>query len=550
MGKLLAKNIFLVVIVVLAFVFRIYKITENPPSLNWDEVSIGYNAYSIYKTGRDEWGQFLPLHFKAYGEYKLPAQVYFSIPGIVLFGLSPLGVRVTPVIYGTLTVALIYFLSKELFKSRTVGLVSSFLLAISPWHIHLTRASFESSFSVFWVVLGVWLMLKAFKNSKWIILSALSFVVGIYTYNSARVFIPLFLLVVFLIYRKDYLRDRKRFLLSVVVFFMLLIPLIPFSLSGEVANRYKLVSILDDPGLVPRIEEARNLSTLPQGIVPFVHNRVTYTSFYFLRNYFSHFNPDFLFVNGAPHKQHHVQGVGQMYLIQAPFVLLGVYFLFKNKQKYRWLVIAWVLLAFVPVSITRDSIPHALRTIIAVAPYQILTAYGFIVGVSLSRKSAIKKVIVGLTALTLGLNFMVYLNKYYNEYSVAYSRDWQYGYREVVSYIKDHYEQYDKVVFTRHYGEPHMFTLFFLEWDPKKYQTDSNLNRFETFDWVRVLTFDKFYFPDLGDEGTKYEDIVKQNPEKKLLFIGKPGDFPNDLARLMKVDFLNGKGAFEIVEHN
>ena len=81
----------LVLVVLLGFVLRFYKVVLDPPSLNWDEVSIGYNAYSILKTGRDEWGKFMPVHFKAYGEYKLPVQIYSSIPGIAIFGLNEFG---------------------------------------------------------------------------------------------------------------------------------------------------------------------------------------------------------------------------------------------------------------------------------------------------------------------------------------------------------------------------------------------------------------------------------------------------------------------------
>src|SRR3990167_11100592 len=102
----------LTLIMILAFFLRFNKVTEIPPSLNWDEVSIGYNAYSILKTGKDEWNQFLPLHFKSYGEYKLPTQIYFSIPGVAIFGLNELGVRITPIVYGTLTVLLLFFLAK------------------------------------------------------------------------------------------------------------------------------------------------------------------------------------------------------------------------------------------------------------------------------------------------------------------------------------------------------------------------------------------------------------------------------------------------------
>ena len=542
-------NWLLFAIVVFAFVLRFYSITTAPPSLNWDEVSIGYNAYSIMKTGRDEWGQLLPLHFKAYGEYKLPVQIYASIPGIAVFGLNELGVRITPVVYGTLTVLLMYFLARELTKSSKIGLVSAFLLAVSPWHLHLTRASFESSFSVFWVMLGILFVYKGLEKRKYLIFSVIPFALGVYTYNAARVFIPLFVFVFFVIYRKDLLKFKKQLAISVLLFAFFMLPLVPFTLTGEVANRYKLVSIVDDPGLIPRIDEARNLSTLPPPIKELVHNRVTYLSFSFISNYLAHFTPSFLFIDGAPHKQHHVPGTGQMYLIQAPFVFLGLYYLFRGKKKYRWLIVSWILLAFIPVAITNDSIPHALRTLIAAPPYVILTAIGFILLIEQTSAVNLKRFFAVTSFLALLIGFGRYQYNFYTKYPFLYSRDWQYGYKQVVNYIGEHYAEYDKIVFTRHYGEPHMFTLFFLDWDPGEFQSDPNLNRFETFDWIRVLNFDKFYFPDLGDSGTMYKDIVERFPNEKMLFIGKPGDFPPDAKILYEVNFLNGSSAFEITEN-
>src|SRR3989344_4794424 len=108
----------LFLIVILSFFLRFYMVAEIPPALNWDEMSIGYNAYSILKSGKDEWGVSFPIHFKSYGEYKLPVQVYASIPGIYFLGLNELGVRITPVIYGTLTVLVIFFLGRILFESE------------------------------------------------------------------------------------------------------------------------------------------------------------------------------------------------------------------------------------------------------------------------------------------------------------------------------------------------------------------------------------------------------------------------------------------------
>lgn len=542
----------LLTIVLIAFLLRFYQVTKIPPSLNWDEVSIGFNAYSILKTGKDEWGQFLPVHFKAYGEYKLPVQVYASIPSIAIFGLNELGVRITPVIYGTLTVLIIFFLGRALFQSNLVGLGSAFLLAISPWHIQLTRASFESSLATFWVVLGMWLLVKGFNDRKFIVWAMIPFALSVFTYNSTRIFSPLFLVVITFIYRKEFLRFRKFMIGAILVFAILLLPLAPFLFSGERSARYKLVSITDDPGLIPRINENRGHSNLPQPLSRLVHNKVTYVAFYFTRNYLAHFAPQFLFISGAPHKQHHVQNMGELYYFQAPFLLIGLLGLFFLKHHFRWMFLSWLLVAFIPVSITGDSIPHALRTLIAAPFYQLVSAFGFLVFWKWIRVWSIQIKFAGISLLIFIVILSVnsYLNNYYNVYPLVYSRDWQYGYKQVVDYIGKHRDEYDLIVFSRHYGEPHMFTLFYLNYDPAKYQNDPHLIRFETYDWVRVLRFDKFYFPDLGDKGTQFADIIKQNPDKKILFIGKPGDFPEDKQKLLTVDFLNGQRAFELVEEN
>lgn len=541
-------KLFLIFIIGLSFFLRIYKVTSVPPSLNWDEVSIAYNAYSILKTGRDEWGRFLPLHFKSYGEYKLPAQIYASIPAVAVFGLNEFGVRITPVIYGILTVLLLYFLVQEAFRKKVVALISAFLLAVSPWHIQLTRASFESSFALFWIVMAVWFFLKGLKKPKWLIFSVLPFAVSIYTYNSARVFTPIFLFTLAVLFRKYFWEKRKCFLVSGILFAVLIAPLVPFVLSGEASARYKLVSITDEKGLIPRINERRGASTLP-GILPrLIHNKATYLSFYFTRNYLTHFTPDFLFIKGAGHRQHHVQGVGELYWFQLPFLFIGLGYLIKKKDGNLKILLPWLLLALVPVAMTNDSIPNALRTLIAAPVYQIFTALGIYYLYILIKNKKVFYILMGISLIIFVINFSIYLKNLFVYYPVRYSRDWQYGNKQVVEYIKENQDKYDLITFTRHYGEPHMFTLFYLKYDPAKFQNSPNLDRFETFDWVRVLRFDKCYFPDLGDKGTQYQDVVNANPEKKILFIGKPGDFPSYLPRLLTVNFLNGDIAFEVVE--
>jgi 4-amino-4-deoxy-L-arabinose transferase-like glycosyltransferase len=544
----------LVAIIVLAFFLRAYKIDQVPPSLNWDEVSIGYNSYSILKTGKDEWGKLMPLHFRAFGEYKLPMQIYLSVPGIWMFGLNEVGVRITPIIYGTITVLLTFFLSKEIFKNRNAALVSAFLLAISPWHIQLTRASLESSLAMGLVVAGLLFFLKGLSKDKYLYLSAVFFGLSIYTYNAERVFSPLFLLYLFFIFRtKIFSKKRlKKTIIAGLVFSFFVLRLAPTFFNNEAQSRYKLVSLLDDSGFVLRINEARGELDLPKPIPRLVHNKLTHFGWQFGSNFVAHFSADFLFVNGASHHQHHVQGIGQLYYIEAPLLLAGLYFLFKKtKGQTKKMFVGWIFLAAIPVSITFDSIPHGLRNLLVLPSYQLLSGFGFICLVDFlnRKKSWLKYGFIGLCSAVLVIQFFHYLRLYFVDYPVKYSQDWQYGYKQVMEYVSQNQDQYDRVIITRHFGEPHIFTLFWLKYSPEKYQNSENLVRFQSHDWVWVTQFDKYIFPDLGDPGTAVDDFKSQYQGKgKTLIVGRAGDFSSTDPVLLKISFLNGDDAFVISE--
>jgi len=544
----------LIAIVLLAFFLRAYKTGKVPPALNWDEVSIGYNSYSILKTGRDEWGKLLPLHFRAFGEYKLPGQIYLSIPGIWIFGLNEVGVRITPAIYGTITVLLTFFLSKEIFKKDKTALVSALLLAISPWHIQLTRASLESSLGMGLVVSGLLFFLKGLEKNKYLYLSAVFFGLSIYTYNAERVFSPLFLLYLFFIFRTK-LFSKKRFKKTIIaglIFSLFVLRLAPTFFNNEAQSRYKLVSLLDDPGFVLRINEARGELDLPEPLPRLVHNKATRFVWQFGSNFVAHFSPNYLFIAGAGHHQHHVQGIGELYYIEAPLLLAGLYFLFKKStNQTKKMFIGWIILAAIPVSITFDSIPHALRNLVVLPSYQLLSGFGFVCLADLlgKKKAWLKYGFISLSAIVLIIQFSHYLKLYFIDYPVKYSQDWQYGYKQVMEYVSQNQDKYDRVIITRHFGEPHIFTLFWLKYPPKKYQNSDNLVRFQSYDWVWVTQFDKYLFPDLGDPGTAVDDFRSQFQDKgKTLIIGRPGDFDAKDPVLLKVNFLNGDDAFMISE--
>src|SRR3989344_6012254 len=115
----LKKHWLLVLIVILGFILRFVWITRVPPSLNWDEVNHGWNAYSILKTGRDEWGKAFPIaNFRAYGDYPLPLNLYLTIPFVATLGLNEIALRLPHALLGVLSVLSTYFLALGLTKKK------------------------------------------------------------------------------------------------------------------------------------------------------------------------------------------------------------------------------------------------------------------------------------------------------------------------------------------------------------------------------------------------------------------------------------------------
>src|SRR3989344_2982193 len=108
----------LMLILVLATILRLPYLSRLPFGITIDEAGQGYSAYSILKTGRDEWGDFLPLNPRGFGDYKPPVMMYLLVPSIALFGLSEFAIRLPSAAAGVLTVLIIYFLVRDLFKSR------------------------------------------------------------------------------------------------------------------------------------------------------------------------------------------------------------------------------------------------------------------------------------------------------------------------------------------------------------------------------------------------------------------------------------------------
>jgi 4-amino-4-deoxy-L-arabinose transferase-like glycosyltransferase len=555
---------YLFFVIILAAILRLSYLTFVPPSLNWDEVSHGYNAYSILTTGKDEWGVTLPTIFRAYGDYKLPAYIYLTAASEKLFGLTAFAVRLPSALAGIGTVVFTYLLTLELFKNKKIANISALLIAVEPWSLFLSRGAFEANLALFFIVVAVYCFLRSLRDSRpYFYLLPFTFLIGlsVWTYNSARIFVPILIITLILIYWKEllssYRNNKRTFAFCLLPFAFLFLPMFIQLLQPIGQARYGKVSIVDS-GATAKINEARNASKLPPILNRLVNNKVTYFGITFVKNWVSHYSADFLFLKGGSDYQFSVPGRGILYWIDILPIIVGLLWLVIKKSKANILIITWFLLSPIPSAITNEA-PHVLRAIVMLPAPMIIAAIGLTKIADWLRKrfSVSQTLFFAIYAVVIFGFLENYLVSYFTSYRTDYSWSWQYGYQQIVDYAKEHYSDYDKIIVTKKYGEPHEFFLFFWPWNSTKYNTDPNLIRFFQSDWYWVDRFDKFYFVNdwqiPRDKGIFVLESKKETVDctkgLKCLLVASPGNYPAGWNKLETVNFLNSDPAFELLDN-
>ena len=222
------KKFLIVIIFLLAFVLRFWQLGANPASLDWDEASLGYNAYSLLKTGKDEYGTSWPLAIRSFSDFKPPLYTYLTMVPVDLFGLNEFSTRFISALFGFLSIVAVYLLIKELFprKSFLFFVLCTLFFALSPWHIQFSRIAFEANLALFFFISGIWLFLKGLKSGKFFLFSFLAFSLSSYAYHSERLVVPLLLLGLVVIYRKEIKTSLLWFIISGIIFILTLLPLV------------------------------------------------------------------------------------------------------------------------------------------------------------------------------------------------------------------------------------------------------------------------------------------------------------------------------------
>lgn len=514
-------------VVLLGTIFRLYQLGIVPPALYWDEASLGYNAYTIASTLRDEHGVFLPVsNFAAFGDYKPPAYIYMTALVVKTFGLSEFSVRLTSALAGIFLVLVTFFLARELGFSRRIAILSSFLVAISPWSLQMSRAAFEANLATTMTGLAAFFLLRGIRTRTYLsfILAAVTFILAMYTFNTHRIFIPTIAGTILIIYWRQSLRELKKIVIFGAVCFLLLLPAIPHLTSLEGRLRFNEVTWLNDLSIV----ETSNEKIAENGgssWARLLFNRRVFYGQIFLEHYLDHFRPDYLFITGDINPRLSIQSVGELYWWDLPFLLVGVFYLLGRRDKSAVVVFSWILLAPIPAALARET-PHALRTLNILPMPQIVIALG--VGVAFRHLRLIKF----LGAIILILFVFRYLSNYYFVYPKKYSGDWQYGYKQLVGEVKKIQGGYDYVSVTGKLGRPYIYFLFYNQYPVDKYLYNRVASR-DQFGFWTVRQFDKYVFDHTPPSG-------------KILYVRTPMETSIGTKIIESIYDPNGQTVFNI----
>jgi 4-amino-4-deoxy-L-arabinose transferase-like glycosyltransferase len=254
--------LFLVVLSLGTFA-RIWDFRTLPPGLVADEASIGVEAYDLYHYGLDRNGISFPVHFVSFGSGQNALYGYVLIPFVALFGLSAAVVRMPMLISGILSLPLVYVIAQKTFDKR-LAMLSMFFVAISPWHIMLSRFGLESNFFPFLFLLAYACLLATTANQGWFLPACLLFALCFFNYGPSYLIVPMFLANAIWILKREKLIGTEHLAAGLVVLVLVGMPMVLYVLINALGLNSLHLGIITIPRLPAQarfLSEAGSLQT-------------------------------------------------------------------------------------------------------------------------------------------------------------------------------------------------------------------------------------------------------------------------------------------------
>jgi len=558
-------------ILLLAFFLRVPFLDLYPIGFTPDEASFGYDAYSILHTGKDQWGHTLPLVLESFGDFKAPLYTYIDIPFVAVLGLTKTAVRLPNALLGVVAVWVVYLLVNELtngrqskskFKSKKdeekllldsdldLGCVAAFFLAISPWHVQLSRGAFEANMITFFVPMGLFFFLRGLKNKKYLPWSAFVFGLSLFTYHTAKVVTPLIVGFIVVLYWNQIKKLPTKLKRGTILIFASFILLTGLTFLNGAGRRAADISIANG---ALESQAMDRYAAIQGGLSPILskvmYNKYVVISQRFWRNYSSYFSYDFLFNNGPREGTYGmIPQLPVLYWFELPLLLLFIFYAFKyHKEKHVWVIFFWLLISPVPASLTQ-GVGHAANRAGSMMPVlQICIALGgyFLYDFVRTKNFVMTKMISLVYCLIIIISFLNFAKTYILYSPSKLAKPMLYQNLEVAYWLRDNASDKTNIIVSSKLSEPHMYIAFANSWDPTQYQL-------ETEDWVRYreenLTFlDQLSEYKIGKYNFKH--IEKQDfvGSSTTLLVGRPDEFPDSMEIVKEFYYPNREPAIVVV---
>lgn len=552
------KKALICVILALSFVLRVASVTQFPAGFNADEASFGYDAYSILHTGRDQWGNVLPIVLKSFGDYKSPIYSYLAIPSVVIFGLNVFAVRLPNVIIGTLAVLAIYLLVNEIirlkklqdiFVAKWLGAIAAFLLAVNPWSVMMSRGAFEANLITFFLPMGIYFFLRGLKEKKYFVWSAVFLGLNLFTYHSAKLITPLVLFGLVLIFRKNLLAiGLKKLMLPVIILLIFLSGLIyTLGIGGgaRIAERSITRGALEQ-GFQERMK------ALSEGVNPVVgkifHNRYQVIVDRFIINYSQYFSHKFMIKSGAGDASYGmIPGIGVVNRLEI-LLFFGIIPLLLIEKKYRKIImVLLVWLAVTPLTAAMATgIGYSGNRAEGMLPVlQIIETFGFVGWIMLMKK--INGTTFKLVGIVFGIIFIFEIYGFVHSYfkiptNLALGQE-IYGSLEAATWLSQN-NNGREILISRSLTEAQIFVAFANKWDPVDFQKSTGTWGFDesNLSWVDQLPSYK-----LGNYTFKSIDPKKDITGDRLIAV-KADEFTGNQIPVKVIRYPDGTPNIYIID--
>lgn len=519
--KFLKHNAILLIILLLASVLRLWNLGGIPPHLRNDEAALGYNAYSVLNTGRDEHGELLPIIFQSFGDWKMGFYVYFTVPFIAALGLNEETVRLPSALAGIVSVFLIYEIVNLLFVNKKLSLISAFIWTVSPLFIAFSRGAWEVNLSLVLTLAAILFFLKAANGTKKLLLvSAMFFGLSLLASHTAKLTTPILILILSMMFARQFRQTNKKLiLLSILTVLMFAMPVGLSFIEGK-TTRLTTLSIFSYYSGLPLIQAIAN-------------------------RWFSLYTGSALFIKGDANPQHTAPNSGSFLLFDSIFLTIGLIELIRKGtrlQKFFVFPLLLLLPASSAFSIEGVNFERALPFFI---PMVIVIALG--INKFLEKiKERPTNVMLPFFALIYLIGYIFFLDQYF--YHGPKKNDvWQYGYKEIFEKLSR--LQSKEIIVQQSFDHPYIFYLFYQRYNPQKYQNMVN----QVFrpnqkgkDMGLVSGLENIRFADINWSGSKPDfGTIFVMPIFKL---SQQSNFYSNYQIIDEIKDLNGFSLFKIVK--